>query len=207
MPLPPVRAIVFDLGEVLIKLDFSRVNELRRLTKRAIDASIQAMNEWTLYDSFERGHLDEREFITRLNQELSLSLSAEDFRSIWNSVLKEPVPGIELILTSLAQHYPLWALTNSNETHINHFKANYPWQRYFQAVLTSFELGHRKPELEIYKKMIQTVGFNPDEILFLDDREENIEGARRMGIRAELCKHTGVELPAIFQKHSVRFGL
>lgn len=203
MPSSPIKAIVFDLGEVLIKLDFSQVMSLRGNSTHQLEASIKSMNEWHLYDAFERGHINEEQFIKKLNSELSLSLSAETFRRIWNSVLKGAVPQIETTLKHLAQKYPLWALTNSNETHINHFKSHYPWYREFQAVLTSFELGHRKPEKEIYEKMIKHIGVEPQEILFLDDRLENVEGAQHLGISAELCQNTVVDLPQILKRHFI----
>ncbi|NBY19802.1 HAD family phosphatase [bacterium] len=205
MPPSIVKAIVFDLGEVLIKLDFSQVMALRKKCTQQLEASIQSMNEWPIYDAFERGHVNEFEFIQKINLELSLSLNPETFKTIWNSVLKEPVPEIGTTLKRLNKKYPLWALTNSNETHIKHFKNNYPWHQEFQEVLTSFELGHRKPEKEIYEKMLNRIGFKSDEILFLDDRKENVEGARKLGIRSELCQHTPEDLPHIFKRHSINF--
>jgi len=200
-----IKALVFDLGEVLIKLNFSKVMELRGSSERRLEASIHSMNQWPIYDAFERGVLKEADFLKHLNAELGISINIETFKTLWNSILGETVPGVEKILNRLATRYPLWTLTNSNESHIDYFKTHYPWHKEFQAVLTSFELGCRKPEKEIYQKLIGIVGVKAQEILFVDDRLENVEGARALGIQAELCSHTPRDLPKILGQYSIQY--
>jgi glucose-1-phosphatase len=198
-----IKIIVFDLGEVLVKLDFSKVMALRHLGPQGLEQSIVSMNQWDIYDAFERGSLSEGEFLNQLNRQLSEKLTLDSFRAVWNSVLKQTVPGIPELLEKLSQQYPLFALTNSNETHIHYLKAQFPWVRFFHQVLTSYELGCRKPEPEIYEKLISLTQINAPQILFMDDRPENIDGARRCGISAELCQRPEEDLPRILKSYSV----
>ena len=198
-----IQTVVFDLGEVLVRLDFSQVMALRRLNPSGLEASITSMNHWPLYDAFERGNVSEIDFLNQLNQDLSTSLTLSQFRTLWNSVLGPTVPGIPSYLETLSQSYSLFALTNSNETHIRFFKENYPWVKNFKKVLTSFELGCRKPEAVIFEKMIEITQTPRDSILFLDDRLENVEGARSCGIPAELCKNSEQELAPILAKYQI----
>ncbi len=202
---PKIKTLVFDLGEVLIKLNFSKIMYLRRLREMHLESSLQSMNQWPLYDTFERGKITEKEFLIKLNKELAISLTLDTFRPLWNSVLQDSVFGIEQTLKQLAQNYPLWILTNSNETHINHFKINYPWHNQFQGILTSYELGCRKPEKSIYEKLISLTHSSANSILFVDDRKENIEGARACGIHAELCEDTSRDLAKILKSYSIQY--
>ncbi len=198
-----IQVITFDLGEVLVKLNFSKVMGLRKLAIKNLDQSITSMNHWPLYDAFERGTVNETQFLTKLNDELGTQLSQDAFREVWNSVLEETVPGMERTLEKLCRHYRLFALTNSNETHINHLFQHYPWTHYFQSVLTSYQLGCRKPERAIYEKLITITGVQPQEILFLDDRVENVLGAKELGIQAELCQKSEIDLPKILRQYRV----
>ena len=194
-----IKAIVFDLGEVLVKLDFSKIMALRSISHSNVQHSIQSMNEWPLYDAFERGQVTENQFIERLNQDFRQSFTLEQFRGVWNSVLRETVNGVEDLLENLSQHYPLYALTNSNETHIQHLKANYSWTRFFTQVLTSYELGCRKPEPQIYEKLITIAQCPANQILFFDDRLENVLGAKALGIQAELITQPSLDLARILE--------
>lgn len=178
--------------------------KLRNIKGAPLDRSLQAMNRWPLYDAFERGGVSEAEFIKRINRELSLSLSPETLIPLWNTVLGKEVEGIENILQKLHSQYPLFILTNSNPTHITFFKTHYPWVKYFTKVVTSFDLGYRKPEAPIYQALIETTQVAPQEILFLDDRIENVEGARLAGITAELCRTPERDLTVILKKYSIK---
>ena len=200
-----MKAIVFDIGEVLIKLNFSQVMNLRKVASASTDLAIHSMNHWKSYDLFERGGLNESSFLDQLNQELGLKLTLTEFKVIWNSVLGETVTGIEALLKNLSERYPLFALTNSNETHIHHFKNHYPWVRYFTQILTSYELNCRKPEPLIYKKLIAITQTTPKEILFFDDRPENVEGAKQLGIQAFLCQTPEIEIPQILTQLSIDY--
>lgn len=198
-----IKAIVFDLGEVLIKLNFSKIMELKNQSITSTQVAINRMNEWRLYDAFERGILTEIQFLDCLNQEFSTIFSMYSFRELWNSVLGETVPGTETHLKLLSQRYPLFALTNSNETHINFLRSHYPWVQYFESILSSHELHCRKPEPLIYEKLITIAKTPAEQILFLDDRMENIRGAREMGIQAAHCPNPETDIPKILKQFSI----
>lgn len=199
--LTKVRTVVFDIGEVLIKLDFSKVMEARGLKpNQSLGQWLKEMNQWDLYDSFERGTVREKEFIEKLG------VTEEAFLPMWNSVLVCTVPGIEQILQTLKVTVPLYALTNSNETHMRHCHAHFPVLKHFQRTLTSFDLRARKPEPEIYLKTQQEIGFSASEILFIDDRVENVEGAKKVGWSAELCRQSPADIRLILNRYGFPSG-
>lgn len=207
MPSLLIKAVVLDLGEVLIRLNFSEIMKLRGLvldpTRSALGESLNHMDQWGLYDSFERGLVSEQEFVAGVSRSLGYELPLPKFLTLWNSVLKESVPGVAELVQHLVSKLPLYALTNSNETHIRHAKANYPWLRKFNHLYTSFELQARKPERVIYERLAQKINTLPEHILFIDDRLENVEGARRAGWFAEQCRSSPKDLIEIL----IQYGL
>lgn len=90
-------------------------------------------------------------------------------------------------LDGLKKHYRLVALTNTN---IIHEKV---WKPRFSEIMTSFEkvyssphMGCRKPDAEIYGMVLEDLGINASEALFMDDNKDNIDGARKVGIESVL---------------------
>lgn len=201
---PPLQAVVFDIGEVLIKLNFSKIMEMRGMAPHtSLSEWLHRMNTWDLYDAFERGTLTESAFIEGLQKNLNLSLDHTTFLTDWNSVLRETVPEVEEILAHLRKHLPLYALTNSNETHIRHAHAHYPVMAHFKKVFTSYELAARKPEKEIYLKVEEALALPGKHILFLDDRPENVAGARSVGWNAEQCLSSPADIKTILKKYGL----
>ena len=127
----------------------------------------------------------------------------EEFQRVWNSIIVGPVTGAEELVSQLTTRLPLYALTNTNETHLRHVIRVYPWLRKFRRIFTSHELGARKPERRIYELVSEAVGAPPTKTLFIDDRLENVEGAARAGFRAELCQSSPEGLTVILKKYGV----
>ena len=119
---PKPKALVLDIGEVLVRLDFSAVMKLRGFApEQSLGQWLKSMNSWDLYDSFERGDLDEIQFLAQLCKNLKLNLSKAQFLEAWNTVLRTTVTGAENLVTALKGEILIYGLTNSNESHIRHF--------------------------------------------------------------------------------------
>lgn len=198
---PIVAGLVLDLGEVLIQLDF--VSLLKKLQGQSPEhrEAIEEVNRWELYDAFERGKISERDFYHAITKRFNLALSFNEFEVLWNSVLKDSIPDAASIVERLSRQTPLFALTNSNETHMRHVFTNYPWIGLFHRVFTSFEMGCRKPEVEIYAQVAKQVVMPPGALLFIDDRLDNVEGAKAAGLLGEHCANPKQDLVPILKKY------
>lgn len=186
-----MKAVIFDIGQVLIRLDFTKVFSIPEAKKD--------LQSWEFYDRFERGKLSKEEFSRTISSRFQLSDG--EFLEFWNSILRETIPGIDPLLSSLKEKCPIFALTNSNVIHMEYAYANYPVLSHFEKVFTSFELGARKPESEIYTEVQDTLQLKPQDILFFDDRLENVEGAREVGWSAHQVSDSPTDLIQVLSKH------
>ena len=179
------RAIIFDLGNVLIPFDWRRgYDAFARVSPYPIEEVRRRIKETGLFDGFERGRLEPRAVAERVSAFLGLDVSFDQFREIWSSIfLPETILGDDM-LAGLHARYRLLLLSNTDAIHYGWVREKYPILRHFDHAVLSFELGLRKPEPGIYQEAIARAGCEAREIFFTDDREENVTGALDAGIDA-----------------------
>ena len=115
-----------------------------------------------------------------------LDLPDRDMLEGWNAILGEPFPGVPALLKELAGKWPVYVFSNTNVAHVAHWKPRYrEMLAPVREVIVSCELGTRKPRRDAFHKAAEQVGVAPEAILFLDDLEENVSGARAAGLQAE----------------------
>jgi putative hydrolase of the HAD superfamily len=113
-----VRALLFDLGGVVIELDFKQA--FRVWAERASRDPAELGGRFGFdeaYKQHERGDLDAAAYFTALRRNLGLRLSDDDIVSGWNDIHIAPVPGMAALLSAASQRFPVYAFTNSNPTH------------------------------------------------------------------------------------------
>jgi HAD superfamily hydrolase (TIGR01509 family) len=186
----PVRALLFDLGGVVIRVDFGRV--LRAWARSAGCDPAGLRERFTFdeaYQRHERGELDAAGYFAALRRTLGLRLSDEDFTAGWNDLYAGAVPGVAAMLAAASEHLPLYAFTNSNPTHQREWTAQYAEELSgFRDIYVSSELGLRKPDHAAFTAVAGRTGFRPAEILFFDDTAENVTGAQAAGLQAVLVR-------------------
>jgi glucose-1-phosphatase len=179
-----VEAIVFDLGGVLVDVDFHRA--LARWAAAASMPAKQLALRFQRDDAFcahERGELDDRGYFAHLRTLIGVDIGDDDLLAGWNAALGEPVPGVEALLRGL--RLPLYVFSNTNPAHLAHFTPRYAdLFRNFRKIITSCQLRARKPEREAFLRLAKLIEVPPERILFFDDLEENVLGARRAGLSA-----------------------
>ncbi len=201
-----IKAVCFDVGEVLIRLDPSRlISALGAKTESTPGETLHRLGQWPPYDQFERGGIDEPSFLVEAQKQWGTIAVGNDFatefRAVWNSVLVEEIPGIDGILARLK--VPAYGLSNSNPIHIAHCLENFPCLRRLKHLYTSYEVKARKPEQKAFDIMLQEIKMAPEAVLFFDDRLENVEAARALGMKAEWVR----DAPADVEKYLKGYGL
>ena len=184
-----VRAVVFDLGNVLYRLDNHLYDGSWPL---GIGADHEDFEAWVagegLYYAFETGQVAREDFVSRLSKRLGLT--PKQVLDYWNSLLLDFVPGFEAGLQVLRKRYRLFLLSNTNAAHIEYVTAQAQrsglgdWRRHFEHAFTSYQLSSVKPEPEIYNRARGQIGLPAEQLLFVDDRMENVEAARALGWQA-----------------------
>lgn len=193
-----VKAVVFDLGGVLIDVDPGRCFRFWAKYSNSSPDTLEArfvVDE--PYERHERGEIEFSEYAVHLRGQLAIELDDPLMRQGWNALLGDPLPGAANAIEQATRRYPCFLFSNSNAAHQAAWSHT---QRRLLAPLrrrfVSSELGLRKPEAPAYERVAELAGFACAELLFFDDLAENIEAARRVGFQAARVSGPG-DIPAL----------
>ena len=185
MSTAPTRAIIFDLGKVLIAFDFQRGYERMQPVCNLPVAEIRRrIGVSGLVPQLESGELAGREFVTRLGEVLGVSFDYPQFAEIWSSIFLPGTLVPDALVAGLKRRYPLVLLSNTNEIHFEMLERTYPILGHFERRVLSHEVRAMKPDPAIYRKAVELAGCRPEECFFTDDIPEYVAGARAIGIDA-----------------------
>lgn len=186
-----VKNIIFDLGGVLLNLDFvgSR-NAFIKLGVPQIDDLFRSTQEDTFWKQYETGRLDDMQFVAEARKLALPGTSDEDIIHAWNSMLLDfPQERVDL-LDNLAGKYRLFLFSNTNSIHLESFQKTFREKNgreldsLFEKAWYSHVIGLRKPEVEAFRYVVDGSGLNAAETLFIDDSLTNVLGARAAGLQA-----------------------
>lgn len=184
------KAIIFDLGGVLLDIDF-------RLTEKAFTGlGVNNFSDFftqfhsnSLFKKLETG-VDEALFYDEFRSETGLSLSDEQIKDAWNALLLDFRLESLAALPQLKTKYQLYLLSNTNEIHLQEFQRRYAllqqeqdFDALFDAAYYSHRIGHRKPNASAFEYVINIHQLNPAETIFIDDSINNIEAAKQLGLQ------------------------
>ncbi len=191
------KAIIFDLGNVLLPIDLSLTYDafsfFSALSSLEIQNKITDLELWVPYES---GHQSDEEFRDYLRNELSLSCTDSEFDEAFSALLLGFHPGVYSWVSSLRSSYSLYLLSNTSSIHAERFtkiKLGPEGQNLFSLfddVYYSFEMGLVKPNPLIYQQVLNEHNLSADEVLFFDDNVANINSAKALGITSYLINPT-----------------
>lgn len=181
-----IKVILFDLGRVLVDFDHQRAAE--RISAFCSKTPRQIYNlffESPATVAFEAGKISPEDFYLEVKNMLDLQLSFNSFAPIWNDIffLSPKNRSVYRLVNDLRPCYKTALLSNINALHYEYLKKSFPVFGVFDKIFLSFELGMIKPDIEIYKKVIQELKVSPKEVFYTDDRKELVESAGSLGIR------------------------
>ena len=183
----PIQAVIFDLGNVLI-----RVDELRFATRLAAHATATPA---TLAEFFHRspavvaystGKSSAREFFEAVVCATGWTGTFEEFADIWCDIFSPIQPTLTLAM-DLKGRLPRVMLSNTNALHMEYVFQKFPVVRDFDGHVLSHEVGMLKPAAEIYEWTLRRYGFKAEQTVFVDDLAANCAGARAVGMPAIQC--------------------
>lgn len=193
---------IFDLGNVIVDIDFNRVLGAWSDFSRVPLATLK--QNFTMGEAFrqhERGEISDEAFAQAICHDLELPLSYEQFSHGWQAVFVGLRPEVIDIMHKLReQGHRVVVLSNTNRLHTTFWPDEYPEIRAAaDKIYLSQEMGMRKPEARIYQELLRAEGFTAADAVFFDDNADNIEGANQLGITSILV--TGKEtIPNYFAK-------
>ena len=184
--------IIFDLGGVLLNLDFNRTEKaFAELGLNDLESIYSKSKQEQLFDVFEKGEMSAAQFRNEMRKYLHENTNDEQIDQAWNAMLLDlPIERLEL-LHKLKNDHSLFLLSNTNEIHFNSFTSYFAkahgrkdLSHIFINEYFSHKVGMRKPDAEIFKYVLKENGLDPAQTLFIDDSVQHIEGARKIGVNA-----------------------
>ena len=208
-----VRLIVFDLGRVLVRIcdNWEHACEVARLSvklPRRDDATRAALHQCVA--EMETGRIGTPEFCRRAAA--VFGVEPAHVRSILDCYLLGPYPGVDELLEELSSRGLVTAcLSNTQTEHWNQMcdpssRAAVPMRR-LNHHFASHLLGLRKPDDAIYERVERDTGFAGPQVVFFDDMQDNVEGARRRGWRAHQIARDEPDPIARVRRHLAEHGV
>jgi FMN phosphatase YigB (HAD superfamily) len=178
-------ALLFDLGRVVLDIDFGKVMASWAGHAACEPAQLAARfsSRDEIFRRHETGEVGDAEFFEYLRGSLGIGISDAEFLEGWNAIFAGEMPGIAPMLARAAKRLPLYAFSNTNAPHVAHFSKTYAdVLGHFREIFLSSTIGLRKPDAAAYDHVVQAIGVPASRIVFFDDLAENIESAQARGL-------------------------
>jgi len=202
----PIRNIIFDLGGVLLNIDYqATINAFKDFGVSNFDQLFAQASQEDLFDRIEKGKITSDKFRDELRRITGLPLTDEAIDQAWNAMLLD-LPWHRLdLLDGVKAHYRTFLLSNTNAIHISVFH-DYLYrtyglrnlESYFEKQYFSHEIGMHKPDREPFDLVVRENQLLPEETLFIDDSKQHLAGARAAGIRAFWLDTTSMQITDLF---------
>jgi len=176
-----VDAIIFDIGNVLLRFDFSLVTQRIAPFCSAGASSIHSLLA-PIKDELESGRIDGETFLQEASRIIGYTGERSLFRAAWQEIFT-PIEATHRLVERLHGTRPLFLLSNTNDLHAEHFLSRYPVFARFQNAVYSHECGLMKPAASIYQHALEKFGLRAEQVFFIDDLAPNVEAARASGWR------------------------
>ena len=174
--------VAFDLGNVLTFVDERPpVAEFARLSGSTGQEVIAACYTKSRKRPLETGQQSWLEFVEQTRHVLDFEINEPDFRAIFRSSIS-PDPQMYDLADAVSEQKRIALCSNTHEVHWELELDRNPVSRKFDPAIISYKVGAMKPDPPIFEALIEQSGVAPARILFIDDLEENIEGARKLAI-------------------------
>jgi FMN phosphatase YigB (HAD superfamily) len=194
-----IQALLFDLGGVIIDIEFERVwQSWARDAACPVESIRRSIGQDETYLRYECGEILLADYFAYLRGAMSVSLTDEQLLAGWNEIFVGEMPGIATVLRDLEPRIPLYAFSNTNRAHEEVWSVRFAdVLKPFQKVFVSSTIGLRKPDRASFDHVVGEVGVPASSILFFDDTMENVVGARAAGLHAAHTRSTAEIVAAL----------
>ena len=189
MDQPPIEVILYDLGNVILPFNHYQIAEkLSRFSQKKELRDPQEIFSYLfdlqegIINRFDVGKLSPREFFQTIREDLGLFISFDEFIPIWTDIFSENVEVSQIVLSQKGR-WRLGLLSNTDALHFTYILSKFPIMRAFDKWILSYEVGFKKPAIEIFQTAIEWASVEPRRILFIDDMKKHVEVAISLGMQ------------------------
>ena len=181
------QVVVFDLGKVLLDFDYGKAAAgIARQGKMSAAEVRKFIDQSPLLFRYETGQMTKEEFYAEVGGATGFAGSFAEFSRVFGDIF-EPISAMIGLHASLRRRsVPTFIFSNTNELAVAHIRSAYPFFSQFDGYVFSYEHGAMKPQAKLYEVVERTTGKEPQRILYLDDRAENIAAGAERGWRTIL---------------------
>ena len=201
-----IKAVIFDMGGVLVDLDIEDCKKTFKelLGYNDIDTIIDACHQKGIYGDLEEGKLSADEFRSIVLAGSRPGASPEQVDEAMSHILVGIAPYKSAMLKRLSEKYELYMLSNNNPICLPYSRkmfeeAGVPLENIFRKCFFSFEMKALKPSETFYKEVINQIGLPAEQMLFIDDSMKNVEGSVAAGLPA-VYYEPGTDLEALLDR-------
>jgi putative hydrolase of the HAD superfamily len=203
VPTPKLRAIIFDIGRVLIRVDVARATRgLAEGLPLSSEEIWSALEKDPLWKDWQEGRISPRDWHLHLAKRLGSKLSFEQFVEVWNSAL-DPAPiHDDGFLAKLGRRYRLAVLSNTDPLHVAHMERTYEFLGRVPVHIYSCRVAASKPNPLIFKEALTACKVRAQEAVYVDDVPAYAHAAEQLGMRSIVFK-----TPEQLQRSLGEFGI
>ena len=203
-----VKHIIFDLGNVILDIDYQlTVDAFGKLGVADFASHFSKQKQSSFMDDFEMGKVSQYEFIDYAMQFCKEGTTAEDVIDAWNALLLDiPIRRLQ-ILQQLQLDYDMYLLSNTNIIHEEAYNKTVKeicgyenLNFFFDKVYLSHRIGKRKPNADAFEIILKENNLLPEHTLFIDDSIQHIEAANALGLQTihmqdDMCMEESIFKP------------
>jgi glucose-1-phosphatase len=193
-------AFIFDLGKVLVDFDYTIAARKVAARSHKSPADLHAfLGSSPLLVEYESGRLTRQAFYEHIRDAIGFQGDVAEFGSYFADIFSAMPDTIALHEELRQKGFKTYIFSNTNDLAIEHIRRNFPFFAHFDGYIFSCEVGGMKPHPEIYAAMEKLTGKRGADLIYLDDRLENIEAGAARGWRA-IHHETGTKSRQALQK-------
>lgn len=179
-----ISAIIFDMGRVLVNIDNALLVE--KLFTNLDAEDLQTLGRKTMSDpamiEFNTGRIKADEFHRRMCEKYQIDADFEAFKILWCEIFYT-MDGMEELVGKVSNKVVIGLLSDTDPVHWEHIRTTWPWINQIKNPTLSYEIGVMKPNPAIYLAATENVGTPPEHCLFVDDLQDNVDGAQAVGMQ------------------------
>ena len=188
MPLQKIRAIISDIGRVIVGVDVSRamqgLSSSIPLSPKEIWSAIEKDPRFV---DLQDGRISARDWHLHIVRRLGGNLTYDQFTQAWNAALLPETLQPDSLWAGLAKKYRLSLLSNTDPIHVAHMESTFTFFKYFPVRIYSCVVGSSKPKPVIYQEALRATKVKANEAVYIDDLEENVAVASSLGMIGVHC--------------------